>query len=267
VDESLSEVTEPLFVDRTAELAEFAALLTELARGRRRHLALLGLRRVGKTVLLDEVRRRHPDVAIAYLALDEVVSTPEDFARALTGETLRAAAPGGPTPAAHMDTPLRQAAHALGGRVLAALDDVLQHLRTDRPSPAYGALLMATLRFPAAVSDALARPLVVMLDEFQEITRLEAFPGTVNLLGTLRAALDRPGRVAFVVAGSRVTALRHLLGSGEQPLFTRFEQLDLRPFPSDSTHDLATRLWDEEGLSAEPDAAVRLHRLTGGWAF
>ncbi len=60
------------------------------------------------------------------------------------------------------------------------------------------------MRFPATVSATLDRPLPLMLDEFQEITRLTSFPGTQNLLGTLRAALDRPGRVALAVAGSRV---------------------------------------------------------------
>lgn len=106
-----------------------------------------------------------------------------------------------------------------------------------------------------------------MLDEFQEVTRLRAFPNTENLLGTIRAALDRRGKVAYVVAGSRGTALRALLSDGESPLFTRFEQLDLLPFAEDGTHDLATRVWDGDGLDAEPDAATRLHRLTGGWPF
>ena len=73
-------------------MAEFEALLEALVPGRRRHLALLGLRRIGKTMLLDEVRRRHPSAAIVYLALDEVVSTPEEFARALATETLLVAA-------------------------------------------------------------------------------------------------------------------------------------------------------------------------------
>jgi AAA+ ATPase superfamily predicted ATPase len=83
---------EPLFVDRERELAEFDALLAALARGERRHVALLGLRRIGKTLLLDEVRRRHPTAAIAYLSLDEVVTSPEDFARPLGVKRLRAAA-------------------------------------------------------------------------------------------------------------------------------------------------------------------------------
>ncbi len=80
----------PLFVDRGRELAESASILDDTARGRRRYVALLGLRRIGKTVLMDEVRRRHPEFPIGYLALDEVVSTPEDFARAFVFEVLRA---------------------------------------------------------------------------------------------------------------------------------------------------------------------------------
>jgi hypothetical protein len=260
--------SEPLFVDRARELAEFDALLEVLAQSRRRHLALLGLRRIGKTMLLDEVRRRHPEAAIAYLALDEVVSTPEEFARALAGEILGVAVvrrgiallPGSTADA------LRAAARALDPHVLAAIEALLRLLRPDEVD-SYGALLAAAMRFPAVVSEALDLPLVLMLDEFQEITRLRAFPNTDNLLGTIRAALDRRGKVAYVVAGSRVTALRALLTDGESPLFTRFEQLDLLPFAEDATHDLATRIWEGDGLTAEPDAATRLHRLTGGWPF
>src|SRR5262249_58343221 len=87
-----------------------------------------------------------------------------------------------------------------------------------------------------------------------------------NLLGAFRAALDRPGRVAFVVAGSRVTAMRQLIEVGGSPLFARFTSLELRPFHSDATLDLASRIWEDES-QFEPDAATRLHRLTGGWPF
>lgn len=62
---------QPLFGNRARAPAGFDALLDALGRGPRRHLALLGPRRIGKTTLLDEVSRRRPEVAIAYLALDE----------------------------------------------------------------------------------------------------------------------------------------------------------------------------------------------------
>jgi AAA+ ATPase superfamily predicted ATPase len=182
-----------LFVNRATELDEFNALLTDLNGGHQRHLALLGLRRIGKTVLLDEVRRRHPTFAIAYLALDEAVSTPEDFARAYLHEVLRAvtttknmAAPEGQS-----DKQLRQVAQQLEQTAVAALEAALAPLATGRIRTSYAALFVATMRFPSMVAMSASIPLVVMFDEFQEITRLLAFPGSDNLMGTLRAALDR----------------------------------------------------------------------------
>lgn len=257
---------EPLFVDRTTELAEFDALLEALTLGRRRHVALLGLRRIGKTLLLDEVRRRHPTSAIAYLPLDEVVSSPEDFARALAIETLRAAALGVGSTLKLVPTAegLSGAAAALHPDLVTSTEEITTLMREES---SHGALLTAVMRFPSQVSAALDVPILMMLDEFQEVVRLRAFPRTDNLLGTIRAALDRRGKVAFAVAGSRVTAMRNLLSDGESPLFTRFEQIELRPFNSDGTYDLAARIWSDASLTPEPDASVRLHKLTGGWPF
>jgi len=110
---------------------------------------------------------------------------------------------------------------------------------------AHGRLLSLALRFPAEVSARAAVPLLMMLDEFQDITRLRAFRETNTLLGVFRAALDRPGRVAFVVAGSRVTALRRIIEDGGSPLFTRFTSMELPPFHLDATLELAGRIWGE----------------------
>jgi hypothetical protein len=43
----------PLFVDRAAELASFDRLIEGLSTGLRQHVALIGLRRIGKSLLLD----------------------------------------------------------------------------------------------------------------------------------------------------------------------------------------------------------------------
>jgi hypothetical protein len=143
-----------------------------------------------------------------------------------------------------------------------AVADIVDAMRAE----AHGRLLQRALQFPAEVSERLETPLLLMLDEFQDITRLRAFPETDNLLGAFRAALDRPGRVAFVIAGSRVTAMRRLIEDGASPLFTRFTPLELHPFHPDATFELASRIWEDES-QFEPDSAVRLHRLAGGWPF
>lgn len=257
---------DPLFVDRANELAEFDVILARLAQGIRRHVGLLGLRRIGKTVLVDQVRRRHPTEAIAYVSVDEVVSTPEDFVRAVAAETLAAAcaATGKGRVLGQADADVLAAAADLAPEALHAVSSLIAAIQAGRSS---GALFTEVMRLPGVISASLDLPILVVLDELQEVTRLRRFPDTENLLGTIRAAVDRPGKVAFVVAGSRVSALRALLTDREGPLYQRFEHLELGPFAPDATLELATRIWDEDNLAYEPDAVVRLHRLTGGWPF
>ena len=255
---------EPLFVDRATEFSALDDVLQLLPRAIRRHTALLGLRRIGKTLLLDQVRRCHPTFAIARLDVDAIVTSPEHFARAFVSEALGAIlrARGEHAYIAQTDDGLRAAAASLNADLELSVADILDAIRAE----AHGRLLHRALQFPAEVSERLETPLLLMLDEFQDITRLRAFPETDNLLGAFRAALDHPGRVAFVIAGSRVTAMRRLIEDGASPLVTRFTPLELRPFHPDATLELASRIWEDES-QFDHDAAARLHRLTGGWPF
>src|SRR5579863_5770957 len=73
------------------EIAVLDEVLRLLPQGIRRHTALLGLRRIGKTLLLDQVRRRHPTFAIARRDADAIVTSPARAARAFGSEALGAA--------------------------------------------------------------------------------------------------------------------------------------------------------------------------------
>jgi hypothetical protein len=260
-------VPEPIFVDRRAQLRLFDDLLAALTHGERRHVALLGLRRIGKTLLLDEVRVRHAETCIVKIAVDTVVSTPEAFALELMASVLRAAlgSRGTARPVTTQTRSISTAAGLLGEDVVAHVDELLELVESS--GRGYGRLLAKAFLFPAAVSDALGRPILVMLDEFQEIRRLRHFPGTDNLWAALREALDRRGRVAFVIAGSVVTAVRALLRAGNDPLFTRFDELDLPPFPPEDTAELATGVWERSGLGSDQNAVQRLHTLSQGFPF
>ncbi|TAK20250.1 MAG: ATP-binding protein [Chloroflexota bacterium] len=253
---------EPLFVDRAAELAHFDRIIDGLGRGIRQHTAILGLRRIGKTLLLDEVERRHPGIAFARMDADAVASDASDFARAMLSSVLRGVlrASGDERYVGLTDDGLRDAARAIAEPVASIVDDVLGQLASATP----GRAVSLSTQFPAEVGRASSKDVIVMIDEFQEIARLAA-GGAPDVIGALRVALDRPGRALFVVAGSRVTAMRRLVEDGSSPLFTRFASLDLPPFARDATHELAARVW--EGRRFVADAADRLHHLTGGWPF
>ncbi len=258
---------DPIFVNRRVQLQLFDDLLVALTRGERRHIALLGLRRIGKTLLLDEVRARHPDDCIVKIAVDTTVSTPEAFALDFAAAVLQAALRqrGTHRLVTTQARSISTAAGLLGENVVGHIDELLELVESSQIS--YGRLLAKGFLLPAAVSDALDLPILVMLDEFQEIRRLQNFPGTDNLWAALREALDRRGRVAFVIAGSIVTAMRTFLRAGSDPLFTRFDELYLPPFPPEDTAELATGVWQRADLAWDQNAAQRAHTLAQGFPF
>ena len=257
---------DPIFVNRRIQLELFRSVIGALARGERRHIALFGLRRIGKTVLLDEVRDRHPEACIVKLSLDTIVSTPEGFALDFVAAVLRAVlrVRGNSRPVTTQVRSIATAAGLLGENVVAHVDEILELV--ENPNR-YGQLLTRAFEFPVAVSDAIEIPILVVLDEFQAIRKLLNFPGTDTLWASMREALDRRGRVAYVIAGSIVTAMRDILHAGNDPLFSRFEEHDLPAFAQEDSHALASGLWERYDLTWDQNAVQRIHTLSQGFPF
>ena len=100
-----------LFTDRERELGLLEQATLSLKEGRPRHLALFGLRRIGKTLLLMEHLTRWLEqaptgsVRPAYAAMDELGTSPELFSRRYVGPVPFGALPGGGGASARVITP------------------------------------------------------------------------------------------------------------------------------------------------------------------
>jgi AAA+ ATPase superfamily predicted ATPase len=257
---------DPIFVNRRTQLRLLDDVLASLQRGERRHIALLGLRRIGKTILLDEVRARHPDQCIIKLSVDTIVSTPEGFALDVISAVLDGACRvrGIQRTVTGQPRSIVAAAAVLSADLVPHLEELLDLVEQPR---AYGRLLAKLFIFPSTVSGALDLPILIILDEFQGILKLRNFPGTENLLAALREALDRRGKVAYTIAGSIVTYLRQILRDGNDPLFSRFDEHYLPPFAPEDSRELVTGVWERVKLSWDAEAVERVHSLTQGYPF
>jgi hypothetical protein len=200
------------------------------------------------------------------LAVDSLVSTPENFALAVLATFLQdlLRARGVNRAVTVQPTSIVAASALLDERIAIAAEEILDLVRDSR---AYGLLLSRLFLFPAVVSEQLGLPILVILDEFQDMRKLLNFPNTTNLWAIIRDALDRRGRVAWTIAGSIVTAMREIIGGGADPLFTRFEIHDLPPFGVEDTSELATRLWEQLHFGWDQDAVQRVHALSQGFPF
>jgi hypothetical protein len=140
-------------------------------------------------------------------------------------------------------------------QTLAALDNA-------RDDPA--AQVSVALDFPEKLATELDCRLLLLLDEFTEFSILGNYPTVRRPLHLFRAAMQRHGRLGYVIAASAVSAMETLVHDGQSPLFLQFEAVEVAHFPPDATLALAERILGE---TPAPGVARRLHEVTGGHPF
>ena len=255
-----------LFTDRERELGLLEQATLSLKEGRPRHLALFGLRRIGKTLLLMEHLTRWLEQAPAggvrpvYVDMEELVTSPELFSRRYVGLVTFWALTGGQGDRESFLTP----AGLLGGPAagLRCVAQTLATLDSARDDPALQ--VSAALDFPEKLAVELDCYLLLLLDEFTELAVLGNYPAVRRPVQLFRAALQRQGRLGYVVAASAISAMQHLVQDGQSPLFLQFESVEVARSPLDAPRPPRARPLAPPRPAA---AARRLHELTGGHPF
>ena len=258
-----------LFTNRQMELAELAHYRDTLLRGQPEHAALFGPRRIGKTLLLKEFLRQTLEqkttVAPIYMDFTFLCSSPEQFAAGYVGHICYwLVTQGGETPEPYLTpTELPNQLLLAGERDLyeavRPIMRLLERTQVDRQ-----ALLRQAFRFPQTVREQRGVPLLLILDEFQEIRTLENFPKARNALALFRAALQVQEGILYLLAGSAITVLTQILSDPAAPLFAQFAKLPMGPFSREETARLVTKLLPG---ATDPQIAYVIHHLTGGYPF
>jgi len=258
--------TPPFFTNRVSELTTLGQVADDLLAGRPRHIALFGLRRIGKTLVCQEQMRRlaaDRRVLPVYLDLEDLASSPEIFAQRYVGLSCFWAVEGGKGIAdAYLNAPDLLQTNAGGlpvvTRTAAALVNEMAKQKTD-----YTTLLNIAFEFPERLAEALGRPFMYFLDEFPELVTLASFPGIGDPLKHFRAALQRQTQVAYVITGSAISATEHIVRDHESPLFLQFRALELHPFTPEDTQTLTERI----AGPLSPAAHAAIHTYTFGHPF
>ncbi len=267
------------FVNRRRELDRLRQFARAVEAGRpERHLAFIGPRRIGKSRLIERyLEDERPFVAIV-LQVDEASTTMQAFLLSMVRATISGLAHHrARPPLPKMATPVEiaVAAGALGPEVAAVAERALTLVNARRPDGQQVFSLAVSL--PEEIARAAQSPVIVFADEFQHVTDLAVYPPFAGgrrkrqedaqreLLQVFRAQVERRPQVGWVVTGSGVRLLRHLLGAG--PLMGRFDEIALEPFDVDDCEALAEAVWREMGVDWTDSALARVFRLTRGHPF
>jgi AAA+ ATPase superfamily predicted ATPase len=264
-----------LFTDRDYYLGLLDLCGAELQQGRRKHLALLGLRRIGKTLILKEFILRWlqrpaatdvPRVLPIYMDLKRLGLSPESFAVEYIGSVLYwflEKGEGRWDEYARLPTLLR-ATSALGNpRVL----DMVLELDADLRQQVIPQrrLLELAFNFPEILAREQGVRFLICIDEFQDLGLLSNFPQVGDVLDVFRSELQTQSAVAYVAAGSAISLMEGIFHQARSPLFVHFRSERVGPFGRAESDELARKALVGEELSAE--AAQTIYAWTRGHPF
>jgi len=277
------------FTDREYHLALIGMSRDLLAQGMRQHLALAGLRRIGKTVILKEFLRRESDrapggshptpldlapsqVVVVYLDIQRLAKTPERFAAQYIGQTLawmEGTGRGMPDPdadiARHIAVVGAHGDAGLTGHLL-AFHDELQRERPDQHR-----LVELAFQWPEVWARALDRHVLMLVDEFPEVLALDNYPQVRDVVGLFRAVLQAQSRVGYVAAGSMLGLMERLFLGHGSPLFVHFRLELVGPLDREASVTLASRrltaMLPLVAATVSADVLAEVHRISGGHPF
>lgn len=237
-------VTDDAFHDRVAELRQLTERVAQLRAGTPRWLAVLGVRRVGKTSLLLELvaRNRHKDVRFVVLDCFEDQPLGFDIFRRLALRTVDAffGRELGASLEALARRPDEYRAALPEARAFGKLDRALRgDLLSLCTAPSNARTAELALGLPERLAVATAQYCVVAWDEFQELTKLPAARGGV--LAMARAIWQRHRRTTYVICGSERSLLRQLVTSERSPFFQHFDFMELGPMAAAEAQVLLER--------------------------
>ena len=262
-------VTQGAFHDRTTELNALTQRVEQLRAGAPRWVAVLGVRRVGKTSLLLELVRRNRHDDVRFVVLDSFEDQPLGFdifrrlalrsVDAFFGRDL------GVSLEALADRPDDYRAALLEVPELSTLD---RALRADLLSlcelPANAKTAHLALGLADRLATATRRYCVVAWDEFQELAKLPASRGGV--LSVARAIWQRHQRTTYIICGSERSVLRQLVTSERSPFFQHFDFMELGAMTAEAALELLDKT-APPGRAIPAPLARQAVEILGGHPF
>ena len=264
-------VTATDFFNRREELNRLKQLADALSAGAPQWLAVIGRRKVGKTSLLLELRRRVDRKSTAFVVIDTFEEQPLSaavfyrYALRLVDAVFSAEAgvslevmsfsPSAYRKALQSSDRFMKLPPELRGRIL------------ELPERASGKnFINEALQLPEEVAEALDMSILVAWDEFQELAGLPKGKKNPEVFHLMRATWQHHNRVAYVISGSAPTMLKDLVLSSASPFFQHFDIMTLGNLPQS---DALTLLIDSapEGRPVPATVAERAATILGDHPF
>lgn len=232
--------------------------------------ALIGYRRIGKTSILDKVKEelKNKGLVVVYFDVKERMADPESFLTDLEAEILQE----------YTDQisrfhrtklKLSEAKKLVMQKisdVVSSVEEVGIEVSSDgkitpkihfgegknRKTSDYSKQFRSVFKTADVVAEKSGRRVVLMLDEFQDLVKLNDYAAIKNVISLYRGVLQRRGNVVHVISGSRVHMLRNMLDSTDSPLYQHFVVEDVKDLEASDARKLFITLFKSRNPDYRP---------------
>ena len=225
-------------VDREEEVAKLVSNLSNPSK--HVNYALIGPRRIGKTTILQKVRKdlQRKGVMTVYVDLSVFKFSPYDFAQSVMSQITNAYA---------KDLGKIEKAQVTLGNLIKTLKKLKKLSLTVEPSvdetgqfsiqirpelretEDYRSLFLLAFDYANEVSEKSGGRIVIIVDEFPSLIEFKRYSKLEAITELFRSVLENRENVEYVVSGSRIHFMKDVLGKGESPLFGHFVIMEIGP--------------------------------------
>ena len=249
--------------------------------GQRCFIALIGIRKVGKSSIIHEIKRRYDEVPDIYVTIVDCHKWREDsdnffryYAIQVMNEFLRRQGyldgvelipmPDNQDYEDNFDE-IIQSIRSLGSEALNRGARVLEVLQQPNITKRHRSVAYSTILYlPQYLAEEASIYFQIIFDEFQEIAKLNKLPEVqetlVNIYRHFRSVwiLERlEHRVNYMITSSRLGQLRIIISSSRQPLFGHFHNYGIKSLPRPDAKEMIETLMSQEGFSFEKPEMIK----------
>jgi len=252
-----------MFVDRERELKFLERSREQFENDIKVPVAIIGLRRIGKTELIQKFRAVESEILMPYIDLEGTTSSPETFAqdfylaflRDILGKSkMRFEAVGSK----------REQIIAVSSKLGGEMYSKSQKLISAVDSKDYNELLKVCFSLPEEIAMELEMKVMFFVDEFQEFADLNNYRFG-DVFKIMRSVVEKQESVLYVISGSVISFMERVVGDPAEPFFNQFRILKLGHFTKEDSIKLIKALL--KGMEIDENALHAIFKNTLGHPF
>ena len=253
-----------LFTDREAELALLGRNTEHINDGFGKNICFIGLRRIGKSLILKEYlsRPKQNRIFAVYMDFERLDTTPEFFASQYVGQIVRWFIDDeNIAPYLDIDHLIKKLADIKSNVAKDTIYTIFDELNKAKPNQRF--LLELAFDFPEKLAKEQGFDIILILDEFQRIKDIDNFPQIRDVIALFRSVLQTQSKAHYVVAGSAIRMLEKIFGEADSPLFAQFRVERVSYFEKRASFELAQKI---TGIR-DPRVLRKIHDLSFGHPY